>query len=218
MPLNAVRTHHRPSSQKSKDPTKDWRIFMKTLIEKALEINLASGTAERIVVDGVTFSRIPLAEPVLWVTYKDVMQRTRTLEEVVDVAKKAKKMIHSTGLSWKDYMQLPDRGPDYKSETSIWKNYSCSLSLYSNEFLHESDSVRGLWYYDFRYDYVVILPRDASHMLVAKYYPTETEYHYLKRILGFKHKNFPVNHIEPDYVFFPNKDVSSETMEGIITL
>lgn len=190
---------------------------MKTLIEKVLEINLASGTAERMVVDGVTFSRIPLTEPVLCVTYKDIMQRTRTLEEVVDVAKKAKEMINSTGLSWKDYMQLPDRGPDYKSETSIWANYFCSLSLFSSELIHESNSVRGIWYYDFRYDYVVILPRDASHMLVGKYYPTEAEYRYLKS-QGFKHKNYPVNHVEPEYVFFPNKDVyDAKTMEGIIT-
>lgn len=192
---------------------------MKTLIiGKALEVNLASGTAERMVVDGVTFSRIPLAEPVLWVTYKDVMQRTRTLEEVVEIAKKAKAMIDRTGLTWKDYMQLPDRGPDYKSETCIWSNFFCSLSLYSNEFLHEDDCVRGLWYYDFRHDYVVVLPRDASHMLVGKYYPTEAEYRYLKSH-GFIHKNFPVNHVEPEYVFFPNKDVyDAKTMEGIITL
>lgn len=189
------------------------------LIKKALETSKSAGKAERITIDGKSFNRLPINEPVLWVTYDDIMQRIRTLEEVVDVANQAKHMIDSTGLSWSDYRQLPEYGPGFNSKTSIWLHYDCALSLFSTEFIHEDDSTKGLWYYDFDHDFVVIVPRDASHMLIAKHFPTEEEYLYLKG-LGFVHKSLPIRHIEPSYVFFLDTDTiyDAKTLDSIIVL
>lgn len=192
---------------------------MKTTIEKALEANLTAGNEERITIDGVEFSRLPLTEPVLWIPYADIMQRVRTLEEVTTVATLAHAMIARSGLSWEDYRKLPLVGPEYRAEVSIWKHYNASLELFSTEFLHEDKDITGLWYYDFNNDFVVVMPKESSHLLVAKYYPSAEEYQFLKST-GFKHKSsYTANHPDKRYAYFLNvEEYDAATLKGIITV
>ena len=188
-----------------------------TTLENALNTNLTA-VGERITVDGVEFSRLPLNEPVLWVPYADIMQRVRTLEEVTTVATLAHALIERSGLNWEDYRNMPLVGPQYRPKVSIWKHYNASLELFSTEFLHEDTDIAGLWYYDFDNDFVVVMPKESSHLLVAKYYPSAEEYQFLKRA-GFKHKHFTANHPDKRYAYFLNvEEYDAKTLKGIITV
>ncbi|MBR2704693.1 MAG: hypothetical protein IKE91_04410 [Clostridia bacterium] len=189
-----------------------------TTLEKAMQANLTAGGAERITVDGFEFSRLPLDEPVMWIPYKDIMQRERGLEDLTDIATEARAMIALSGHTWAEYQKLPLAGPTFESKTSIWGHFGASLELFSEAFLNQGDDFSGIWYYNYDADFVVIMPRGASHLMLAKYYVSKDEYDFLKSC-GFKFKNLHSNHPNPRYAYFLNVEkYDADTKTGIITL
>ncbi len=186
-------------------------------IQKALEANKTAGNAERITIDDVTFSRLPLTEPILVLGYTDYMG-TRTISELTDIANEARDLVNSTGLTWDDYKKLPDRGPQYNGEISIWAKYGAYLYSLSSEFTHDGISSGGIWHYNYDSDFLVIMPQDASHALIAKYYPTPDEYRQLKQT-GFKFKSRLRDPVESRAYFLNTVSrYDAETLTGIVTI
>jgi len=188
-----------------------------TLIEKAIAANKTAGSVERITVDGIEFSRLPLNEPVLCVPY-DRFGTIRTLAEVTEIAKKAHEMIDSTGLTWEEYRNLPLFGPQYRPEVSIWNHFCSSLELLSNNLLHECNGISGIWYYNYDDDFLVIMPKDATHILTARYYPTPDDYNFLKFGCNYKFKSWLSYPNTRCAYFLDVENYDANTKEGIITI
>ncbi|MBQ3408968.1 MAG: hypothetical protein IJH12_07195 [Clostridia bacterium] len=195
---------------------------MKSTIEKALEANICAGFAERITIDGVTFSRLPLLPnmPVLEVS-GDWRGPLKSLEEAKEKAELARKFLAESGLTWHEVESQYSPSDPFHSNVhgEIWSKCNSVLVCMSDVFRNEP-KCNGIWSISDDYDpadYMAIYPSNASHMLIAEYFPSREDVKYLRELRYMRHDY--VNDIRPDSVFFLDVDNwDIKTKHGIITL
>lgn len=189
----------------------------KSLIAQALEVNRSAGTAERITIDGITFSRLPLLpdQPVLCVS-PGYNEDANDIEVALEKAKKAKQHLEKSGLSWTEIQKRFSASDPIHSNIhgEIWHDYDAHLDLFANTFLHEPNGC-SIW--SLKNKYINIYPVDADYMLVAKYWPSAEDVSYLEEH-GFILRDY-INDPQPYCTYFMNVDNwDSTTMSGIIKL
>lgn len=187
---------------------------MRNTIEKALKANRTAGNSERIIVDGVTFTRFPLNQAVLCI-YAGYDNRYAKVADAMEAAMKAKAHLLASGMSWEEIEQKYSASDPLHSNIhgEIWRSYNATLKIFNTVFLHEPKDNRGIW--AIPDDYIAVYPRDASHFLVAEYFPSQEDVKYLKRT--FFIRSDIAGHPSPDDTYFTNIDKwNPETMEGIL--
>ena len=185
-----------------------------TTIEKALEANKTAGNTERITIDGVTFTRFPLHEAVLCV-YEGYDKRYADIAKATEAAIQAKAHLETSGMSWEEIQKKFSASDPFRSNIhgEIWAKYDATLELFSNVFLHEPEDCAGIW--AIPDDFIAVYPRDASHLLVAEYFPSQEDVKYLKR-MGFIRSDI-AGHPKPiDTYFLKDVEWDPETMAGIL--
>lgn len=183
-------------------------------IQKALEANKTAGNVERIIIDGVTFTRFPLHEAFLCVTpgwderYADVAKAT-------EVAIQANALLTTSGMTWNEIKEKFSASDPFHSNIhgQIWSKYCSGLEIGTCVFQNSPADNNGLW--AIPDDYIAIYPREGSHFIVAEYFPTTEDVKYLNR-LGFARYDL-ANHPCERYTYFLNGvEWNPETMAGIL--
>ena len=187
---------------------------MSSLIRNALETNKTAGNAERITIDGVTFTRFPLHEAVLCV-YEGCDKRYASVEAALEAAKLAKAHLATSGMTWEEIKKQFSASDPFHSNIhgQIWGKYDATLELFSHVFLHEHDDNAGIW--SIPDDYFTVYPRDASHLLVAEYFPSQEDVKYLKSA-GYRRNDHAGHPKEIDTYFLNGVEWDAETMRGIL--
>ena len=184
-----------------------------TTIEKALEANKTAGNTERITIDGVTFTRFPLHEAVLCV-YEGYDKRYADIAKATEAAIQAKAHLETSGMSWEEIAKTFSASDPLHCNIhgQIWSKYDSTLKLFGNVFHNAPEDNSGLW--SIPDDYIAIYPRDASHLLVAEYFPTPDDVKYLKRCGYVRYDH--AGHPGTMDTYFLNTEWNPETMAGIL--
>lgn len=183
-------------------------------IQKALEANKTAGKLERITIDGVTFTRFPLKEAVLCV-YEGWDKRYADIARATEAAIQAKAHLETSGMSWEEIEKTFSASDPLHCNIhgQIWSKYDSTLKLFGNVFHNAPKDNSGLW--SIPDDYITIYPRDASHLLVAEYFPSQEDVKYLKR-MGFIRSDI-AGHPKPiDTYFLKDVEWNAETLDGIL--
>lgn len=185
-------------------------------IEKALEANKTAGRSERIIIDGVTFTRFPLHEAFLCVSH-GLDNRNADVAKATEVAIQAKKLLETSGMTWDEIRKTCCTSDPFNSNVhgQIWSKYQAVLELGSNVFIHSPESNKGLW--SIPDDYIAIYPREGTHFLVAEYFPTGEDVKYLKKA-GFERYDLADHPTERSTYFLNGVNWDPDTMSGILKL
>ena len=184
----------------------------KTTIEKALDTNLQAGNSERLTVDDVTFSRLPLDHntPVLSVPIKD------DISGAIETAMKCRAILKSSGLTWSDIEKRPDWGPGYLDEKGeIWKKYSCHLIAFGKEFAPTGTADNQCIFLP-KTEHLILFSNDADYLLIAEHYPSKNEFHYLKDH-GYIFRDW-TSKLLPGHAYFYDTDWDETTKKGFIIM
>ena len=184
-----------------------------TTIEKALEANKTAGNLERIIVDGVTFTRFPLYEAFLCVSHG--LDLNADVAKATEVAIQAKKHLETSGMTWNEIKKNCCPSDPFHSNVhgQIWSKYHAVLELGSNVFLHSPENNKGLW--SIPDDYIAIYPREGTHFIVAEYFPIGEDVKYLKKA-GFTRYDLADHPSERCTYFLNGVDWNPDTMSGIL--
>ena len=187
-----------------------------TTIEKALEANRTAGSAERIEVDGFVFSRFPMNQPILCI--KGLMDDS--IEELAMAKRKAENVQaylteNAPGLTWTElkqkYSACDPIHPNVLGQ--IWIKFGAYLDrFYEHNYNGEQKKV---WYLS-EDDVTAIFPDDATHLIVASYFPTREDVAYLKQH-GYRRTSY-TRIPEFDYAYFLETEWDIRNMNGILFL